>query len=261
MGQALLTSQCLRLLKTGDKRYVCHLDYWLGALLGNVMPDMGIGIQARSDNPYFSTLGDYLASLLVSGFLNAGNLRMVTNKQIYNELSNFPVPKVVRDAALVMDFKQVWRRVHSSVLNSDERQIWYLFIHNKLPVQERLFRIGLKNDPYCLFCQTASISDREHVFCQCELTCEAWKWLKLNLAVMAGGRLESDINILSLFIPNNDCQRELIWLLGKYVSYVWNSAHLQGSHVTVEKLFGFLRWKYKEEKSYLEIPKLENLLL
>ena len=136
MGQALLTSQCLRLLKTGDKRYVCHLDYWLGALLGNVMPDMGIGIQARSDNPYFSTLGDYLASLLVSGFLNAGNLRMVTNKQIYNELSNFPVPKVVRDAALVMDFKPVWQRVHSSVLNSDERQIWYLFIHNKLPIQE-----------------------------------------------------------------------------------------------------------------------------
>ena len=112
-----------------------------------------------------------------------------------------------------------------------------------------------------MFCQTASISDREHVFCQCELTCEAWKWLKLNLAVMAGGRLESDINILSLFIPNNDCQREIIWLLGKYVSYVWNSVHLQGSHVTVGKFFGFLRWKYKEEKSYLAISKLENLLL
>jgi len=30
MGRALLTSQCLRLLKSDNSRYVGHQDYWLG---------------------------------------------------------------------------------------------------------------------------------------------------------------------------------------------------------------------------------------
>ena len=44
----------------------------------------------------------------------------------------------------------------------------YLLLHNKLPVAERLFRIGFKNDPYCLNCPQAVKADVEHFLCQCE---------------------------------------------------------------------------------------------
>ena len=43
MGKALLTSQCVRLLKSENTRYISHIDYWLGPLLQNILPGMGQG--------------------------------------------------------------------------------------------------------------------------------------------------------------------------------------------------------------------------
>ena len=40
----------------------------------------------------------------------------------------------------------------------------FLLVHDKLPVKERIYRIGLSRDPYCDFCDAAVVQDTLHAF-------------------------------------------------------------------------------------------------
>ena len=94
-------------------------------------------------------------------------MKTLSNKIVYMEMtSSFPPPKVVFDSN--RDYSVVWRRLHNPVVDSKAKDVMFLLLHNKLPVKERLFRIGLKNDPYCLKCDGAEINDIVHFFCSCE---------------------------------------------------------------------------------------------
>ena len=63
-----------------------------------------------------------------------------------------------------MDYKLVWRRLHSVAVNPGGGDVLFLLVHNKLPVPERLFRIGVRNDPYCLHCPGAEMADIDIVW-------------------------------------------------------------------------------------------------
>ena len=147
MSNALLSSQCIRLLRSEDNKSMMHLDFWLGSLLVGVVPGMGLGLQALDTPDYFAHLGDCLTGLMISEHLSSSTLTTLTNKMIYNDLASFPIPKIAREA--VVDYGVVWKRLHIHVVDTDARDIFFLLIHNKLPVQERLFRNGLAVDPYC----------------------------------------------------------------------------------------------------------------
>ena len=86
---------------------------------------------------------------------------------IYSELSEtFPVPKVELEAGV--PFGQVWKRLTMPVHLSEARDAIYLLVHNKLPVRERMFRIGLAGDPYCTQCviwSTSSVRVCEWLMC------------------------------------------------------------------------------------------------
>ena len=84
---------------------------------------------------------------------------------IYLDMASFPLPKVVRDVAV--DYEPDWRRLYSPAVDAEARDILFLLVHNKLPVSERLFRVGLRQDPYCQHCVGAEIADLEHLFCSC----------------------------------------------------------------------------------------------
>ena len=43
------------------------------------------------------------------------------------------------------DYSTAWRRLHSPVVDCKARDVLFLLLHNKLPVDERLFRIGLRH--------------------------------------------------------------------------------------------------------------------
>ena len=40
-------------------------------------------------------------------------------------------------------------------------------MHNKLPVRQRFFRVGVYDDPYCEYCDGAEIADVTHVLTSC----------------------------------------------------------------------------------------------
>ena len=167
---------------------------------------------------YYAKLGDCLAALMVSEKLSASSLSTLTNKMIYCDLSSFPVPKIV---AAAVDYEPVWKRLHSQVVGPEVRDILFLLIHNKLPVPERLFRIGLKQDPYCQYCEGAEVPDLEHFFCSCVRIRQSWSSMRMRiLGLCDQGLMSSNWELVNLFLPSTQSEQEIVWLIGNFVWYV-----------------------------------------
>ena len=173
MSDSLLVSQCIRMIRSGDMRYLHHLDYWMGELLVGLVPWMGQGVGAVVTPEYFGHLGQLLTDLMIAETLSVTTLQTLTNKLVYADMtSSFPPTKVVRESTL--DYQKVWQRLHDHVVEPRARDTLFLLLHNKLPVPERLFRIRLRNDPYCLSCDGAEVADLEHFFCSCHKVGRIW---------------------------------------------------------------------------------------
>ena len=248
MCDSLFSSQCVRLLRSGDVKSMKHLDYWIGSLLVDIVPWMGQGIHAVNTHDYFSHLGDCLTGLMISELLSVSSMASLSNKMIYKELASFPPPKIVRESDA--DYEPVWERMHSPVIHPEARDLLFLLVHNKLPVPERLFRIGLRQDPYCKYCVGAEICDLEHFFCSCVGTRQGWSWLRLRILDLCGQGMVSNWELLNLFIPRTNWEQEILWLLSNYVSYVWDSIFIRNSEVRLEQMFGFLTFKYKRDQDF-----------
>ena len=140
MNRALLTSQCIRLLRSDDSKSINHVDFWMGSLLQNVFQDIGHAMEASTTPEYFSILADNLADIMMSGLLTTETVGRITNRMIYRSMASFPAPKIVIESN--MSYALTWRRLHDSCLTKDETDCLFLLIHNKLTVPERLFRVG-----------------------------------------------------------------------------------------------------------------------
>merc|ERR1712121_465876 len=86
----------------------------------------------------------------------------------------------------------------------------FLLLHNKLPVQERLFRIGLKNDPYCLKCAVAEVNDIVHYFCSCKEVHNTWSWLKRQVVQLGNmGISVDDWELVNLLFKKSSRDAEI----------------------------------------------------
>ena len=127
-----------------------HVSYWIGDLLESLAPDINHGqLRAAATPEYFAYIADLVAEMMISEKVTPQTLKTLTNKTVYAEMtSSFPPPKVVRESN--RDYGTAWRRLHSPEVDNKARDVLFLLLHNKLPVKERLFRIGQKHDPYCI---------------------------------------------------------------------------------------------------------------
>ena len=117
-----------------------------------------------------------------------------------------------------MDYKLVWRRLQSCVLYPEARDVLFFLIHNKLAVPERLFRISVKQDPYCLQCPGPEIAEVEHFFCSCRMSCQCWSWVRLKTLVLFDqGLISSNWELLNLFLTRSQFEHEIVLLIGTYV--------------------------------------------
>merc|ERR1712002_762406 len=148
--------------------------YWIGDLLENLAPNINHGQLRATETPeYFAHIAELVTEMMISDRVTAETIKTMTNKTVYAEMtSSFPPPKVVMESD--RDYSIAWRRLHSPVVDSKAKDVMFLLLHNKLPVKERLFRIRLKHDPYCLKCASAEISDVTHFFCRCEAVSNTW---------------------------------------------------------------------------------------
>ena len=120
----------------------------------------------------------------------------------------------------------------------------FLLIHNKLPVPERLHRIGFRNNSDCLVCP-GTVSDVCHYFCSCQKTKVVWSWVRTKISQMCDIQQNSDFEILNLHFSKNGNEKKIAWMVASYVDFVWeNSSNVR--ELSHEKLFGFLTFKYRE---------------
>ena len=246
MADSLLFSQLCRLINSGEKKTLEHAAYWLGDLLGSLAPNINLGQLRAPETPeYFAYVADLVAEMMISDKVTAGTINNLTNKTVYAEMtSTFPPPKVVMESN--RDYSIAWKRLHNPVVDSKSRDVLFLLLHNKLPVKERLFRIGVKHDPYCLKCAGAEVHDIVHYFCTCGTVCNTWDWLRGQVVRLGQMRVDvEDWDIVNLLFLKSGRDSEIVWLVSSYVSYVWELVHVRKSEVKLDKFFGYLTFKYK----------------
>ena len=66
MADALLFSQCIRLIRSGDRKTVQHFDFWLGDLLVSLVPGMGQTVSSLHTPEYWGHIGELFADMTLS---------------------------------------------------------------------------------------------------------------------------------------------------------------------------------------------------
>ena len=217
---------------------------------------LDLGVHAEDVPIYFEYLADLLAEAMATDVVTTGNWKILTNRRIYLEhAKSFPVVKAEIDAGVSL--RVVWRRLGSPVLSGVTRDVLYLLIHNKLPVKERLFRIGLNVDPYCPVCPGGIFCDVAHYFCACSGVAHVWGWVRGKLIDILGGDSAhcSDWELVNLLFPGSASENEAVWLVGSYIAWVWREVYIHGkTRLRADQFFGFLRFKYKSDQLGARLP-------
>ena len=247
---SLFLSQLLRLLRSGDRKSIGHVGYWIGELLGDLVVGLDGGDHAQDIPEYYACLAHLVVEAKSVELISDGNWRILTCRMIYMEYAKeFPVPKVETEAGVT--YREVWRRLACPVLTSVAKDVLFLLLHNKLPVRERLFRIGLANDPYCEFCPGGAICDVEHFFCSCSRVAQVWGWVRGRLVDLLGlnSALVSNWELINFLFPGSSSDKEAVWLIGTYIAGAWEETFVRGrAWLRAEQFFGFLRFKYKSDQ-------------
>ena len=216
-----LSQTCKLLAKPGNKQY-SHVKYWLGLYVKEYFPDMAVGPHAEIISPYFSNMKDLLVAGIVLGDVNAKNLRKTTAKSLYTSFSStFPPPKVVYKYEV--DWDMVWMRLQSPMLESKQREVMFMIVHNIVPNRDRLCnKFHMVPDQNCTECGV--LHDNVHLFCECKLVREAWFWVRqrlLGLFPNDHGKT-SNFEFINLMFGSYLMDNEAIWMLGIWVELVWN---------------------------------------
>ena len=96
----------------------------------------------------------------------------------------------------------------------------------------------------------AVLSDTEHVFSKCVRTKDTWNGIRnLMVELLPSLDSKSDMQLLTLNFPRSQVDLELVWLIGCYMLEAWKFiARNDSTCMSRALLFGFLKYKYKEDQ-------------
>ena len=253
-----LTQSCRLLLDPFSKQYD-HVKYWLGLHLGDFFPDMVSGPHSELISPYFKNMRLLLVEGLILGDISARNLLSVSAKSLYlSYTSSFPPPKVVYKYDV--NWSLVWERLDSPVLDPLGREYLFMIINNIVPNRERLhMKMNMANSPNCVMCNVRE--DNTHMFTECTMVCEAWGWVRARLLSLlpADAAVTSNFELLNLMFVKHLMDREVVWLLGTVVEYIWEEKFVRKRRVKLEHLIGRIQLKFKANE-YSRKPRLNYII-
>ena len=194
-------------------------------------------------------LSDLVAESMMGGVVTNLNWTSITNQIMYRyHSSKFPLTKVELDFGASLN--HTWKKLCLPVHDHYTRESLFLLIHNKLPTRERLFRIGIEKDPYCISCMKdfgCVICDREHMFSTCVSVSEIWKSIRRIIDPLLPENVEC-IKLLTLNFNGGSFATEVSWLMGSYVHEVWRQSYVGDGKINHDELFGFLKFKFKQDQ-------------
>ena len=260
MCNSLIVTQTFRLMKSGDQKSQRHLKFWMSDYLEDLWEGPTDGVSAHDyESEHFNLLADMVTNVRLLNNVDITVWNRLSNKMVYQSFAEyFPKTKVEREGG--DDMSSVWKRLSLLVFNREVQEVAFFMIHNKLPVQERLFRINLSRDPYCS-CPAAAVQDICHFFSQCDKTRHFWDWTKDIAFALLGLRNVSDKCLLGFQWPKSRRDKEISFLVGHYVYVIWDMLMKRKLQAVCEReFFGFLRFKYKEALSINAVQEIAGLL-
>ena len=106
--------------------------------------------------------------------------------------------------------------------------------------------------------------DLEHIFCSCTLVSQAWLWLRTVLVrllpqtIGAVGITNEDFILLQY--PNNNMDKEVVWLLGNYCDIVVKEVLGKKKRLTSDGLAGRVRSRLLSlETRAVVLPQIFNI--
>ena len=214
----------------------------------DLLPNVSSAVFGGKIPAYFAAFENLLVNGKNDGFILVGSWRLLTNRKIYLEYAkSFSMCKVEAESGI--SYSEVWRLLHLPILSNVVQDICFLAIHNKLPVRERMFRVGVTNDPYCQACTGAAIlCDIEHYFCSCCRVQDVWTVVRQMVIIMTKEDI-SNWKMINFMWPKSRQEKETAWLMGTYLATSWQFLNVRETSILdKEEYFGFLKFKFKADQ-------------
>ena len=247
MNKSLILTQMFRLMKSDDEKSKMHLNMWLGPVLSDIWVGPAV-VDGGMNYEHFNMVAEIVVEAKLHQHINIEVWPILTNKLVYAGFAeNFAKTKVERESMQSMDL--VWSRLKSLELDRNVQETSFLLVHDKLPVKERVYRIGLARDPYCDSCDAAVFGDTQHYFTQCGQVNTSWRWVRTVLHLIMGAQADiiTDKELLNFSWASSRFDREVVWLISWFVWFRWRNFENDGSNtINGRELFGFMRFKYRE---------------
>ena len=258
-ANALFLRQTCRLISDSESKQFFHVKYWIGLHLGEYFPQMMKGGHAEIISPYFQHMRLLLTEGLMLGDVSVDALGKVTAKELYKGYtSTLPPPKIV--FKYDVDWNLVWERLDSPVLDSLAREYLFMIVNNIVPTRERLFlKMHMVNSPNCVLCNVRE--DTTHMFTECSMVREAWGWARQRILSMLPDYCgcTSNFDILNLMFVKHVMDKEVLWLIGMVLEFIWEEKVIRKKNVKLEHLIGHVKLKYKAN-SFSRKPSLGHIV-
>jgi hypothetical protein len=257
-ADSLFVKQLTRMLLRQEEGAYHHLSYWLGHHLQQYLPAMSgpHPVLDRAPPPYHQ----HALTLLQEGFqwfgLDPEKLEATTAKKLYTEYTtDIPQPKITNKFLQVNFPSDVWPRLSYSMLTAGPRQIVFDAIHGLTRNRARLFEQGRAGDPWCMVCPRTvplrpPVSDLEHIYCSCFRVRAAWLYVRALVFLHQPELRSCEDSILVRFLfPQENMDREVVWLMATYMEMVQELCVARGSQVLPLAVRGRLRERLRMSRA------------
>jgi len=120
------------------------------------------------------------------------------------------------------DWPKVWANVQAKYLPLSVRHVWFDLVHDIMPTNERLNRIGLSDTDKCVRCQRWDTA--LHRATTCGEAAATWSWLKGKLAGVTGAPqntfAQDFLSRPDTKYPDNEAHNTAVWLAGSTLTAV-----------------------------------------
>ena len=147
------------------------------------------------------------------------NITMTSNNDVTSSLK--PCKAEVNNPGV--DWPLSWRLASLRGLSSDDQTFLWRMLHNILPTQERLHRMGLPNapSPNCTLCDTPTPDQLQHSLLTCPQNMEVADWLLDKLRVHIPALSPQQLVLLDFGQLQEDLELPITWLVAQVLGEIW----------------------------------------
>ena len=124
-----------------------------------------------------------------------------------------------------VDWQQSWHLASQKDLSSEDQTFLWRMLHDILPTQSRLHRMGMRNapTPNCTHCDTSAPDSLQHALVTCSKNLDVIEWLLKVVHQHIPGLLPQQLVLLDLGTLDDSIKFPIVWLISNVLSSIWQA--------------------------------------